>query len=346
LLRFLGGNPRSFIGRESLDYLWNSIGAKKKSPQDEWATTYKNPVGYPAVHMGDPLVLQHKGQYFLYGTIRSPEEGFQYFESTDLVHWLPQKGTAWRRIGGVEDVEFYRHKFYMTYSAKVPGSNTGVRTTGLAVSDAPGGPFRELYFPLFDEGYSAIDSDLFLDSNGSAYLFFSRNGNMPGFDIGCSLYAVALSRTLRPIGKPQQILKPDQPWEMVLEHNHWCLEGPYVIRHNSRYYMTYSANDTFRSGYAIGYAVADNPLGPWVKARENPILKDTPDAGILNPGHNSITHSPDGGELFIVYHSSADPQKVTRDRVVNIDRLVVDSQGHLKVLGPTGEAKPMPSRGH
>jgi hypothetical protein len=85
----------------------------------------------------------------------------------------------------------------MTYSAKVPGPNTGVRTTGLAVSDAPGGPFRELYFPLFDEGYSAIDSDLFLDSNGSAYLFFSRNGNMPGFDIGCSLYVVALFRTLR-----------------------------------------------------------------------------------------------------------------------------------------------------
>ena len=317
-----------------------------KSPQDKSDTTYTNPVGYPAVHMGDPLVLRHKDKYFLYGTIKSPEEGFQYFESADLVHWLRRTGTAWRRIGGVEDVEVYKRKFYMTYSARVPGSKTGNRTTGLAVSKAPGGPFKELYFPLFDEGYSAIDSNLFVDGDGSAYLFFSRNGNMPGFEIGCSLYAVGLSKALRPIGKPQQILKPDQPWEMILEHNHWCLEGPYVIRHRGLYYMTYSANDTFRPGYAIGYAVADNPLGPWVKSNENPILTDTPSAGILNPGHNSITGSPDSKELFIVYHSQADLNNVTHDRVVNIDRLVFDREGHLKVVGPTAGPKPMPSGGH
>lgn len=50
-----------------------------------------------------------------------------------------------------------------------------------------------------------------------------------------------------------------------------------------------------------------------------------------------------GKEMFIVYHSHADPTKITRDRVVNIDRLVFDEAGRLKVVGPTRDPKPMPS---
>jgi beta-xylosidase len=308
------------------------------------ALTYTNSVGQPTVHMGDPLVLQHEGKYYLYGTIRSPEGGFRYFESSDLVHWQPKPGTAWKRVGGVQDVKFYEGKFYIVHSASVPGLKPEGPRECLAVSDRPEGPYRDLYTPWIETEFGAIDGMLFIDDDGAPYCYFSRNGNMPGFDLGGTLYAVALSpEDLKPIGKPLEIMTPDQPWEMILEHNHWCLEGPYVIKHNGKYYMTYSGNDTFRPGYAIGYAVADKPLGPWIKARENPILKDTPEAGIAGPGHNSITWSPDRKEMFIVYHSHADPHVITRDRVVNIDRLVIDENGRLKVIGPTSGPKPMPS---
>jgi beta-xylosidase len=305
------------------------------------AATYTNPVGDSPVHMGDPLVLQYEGKYYLYGSAGAPPGGFRYFESTDLVHWQARDGKIWQPAGGAPEVRFYQGKFYMTYSASPKG--TGGLRMGIAISEKPEGPYRDLYFPWFDEGYGAIDSDLFVDDDGFPYLFFSRNGNMPGFNLGGTLYAVALTKDLKLKDKPKEILTPDQPWEMILEHNHWCLEGPYVFRHAGKYYMTYSANDTFRPGYAVGYAVADKPLGPWVKAKENPILKDTPEAGIAGPGHNSITWSPDHKEMFIAYHSHADPAKITRERVVNIDRLVFDDAGRLKVVGPTSAPKPMPS---
>mgnify|MGYP003344082713 CR=1 FL=1 len=58
-------------------------------------------------------------------------------------------------------------------------------------------------------------------------------------------------------------------------------------------------------------ATAGQPLGPWVKDPRNPILASRLDIGVSSPGHNSITHSPDGKEMFIVYHSHADPGQPT-----------------------------------
>ena len=109
--------------------------------------------------------------------------------------------------------------------------------------------------------------------------------------------------------------------------------------------MTYSANNTGYSHYGVGYATAKHPLGPWLKADENPILTTDLSKGVSSPGHNSIVASPDGSEMFIVYHRHADPEgtRPSFDRVVCIDRIFVDRQGRLKVQGPTSTPQPMPS---
>ena len=118
-----------------------------------------------------------------------------------------------------------------------------------------------------------------------------------------------------------------------------------MIRRNGTYYMTYSANNTGYSHYGVGYATAKHPLGPWLKADENPILTTDLSKGVSSPGHNSIVASPDGSEMFIVYHRHADPEgtRPSFDRVVCIDRIFVDRQGRLKVQGPTSTPQPMPS---
>jgi len=116
-----------------------------------------------------------------------------------------------------------------------------------------------------------------------------------------------------------------------------------VLKHKGKYYMTYSANNTGAPGYGVGYAVADSPLGPWVKNPDNPILASNLEIGVSSPGHNSITTSPDGKELFIVYHSHADPNNTRGPRVVNIDRLVFDNNGRLRIVGPTRTPQALPS---
>lgn len=110
--------------------------------------------------------------------------------------------------------------------------------------------------------------------------------------------------------------------------------------------MTYSANDTGYSHYGIGVATASHPLGPWTKYEDNPLMTTDLSNGVSSPGHNSIVASPDGKELFVVYHRHADPQgeRPSFDRVVCIDRLYFDREGRLRTDGPTSEPQKAPGR--
>ena len=299
--------------------------------------------------MGDPFVLRHGAIYYLFGTTSS-NEGFEYYTSADLVHWT-HGGWAWRKTADswaeaafwAPEVKFYRGRFYMTYSGRLRGVKPARLLTALAVSDKPEGPYRDLHAPWFDDGYSAIDSHLFVDSDDIPYLFYSRNGQQDGYSYGV-IYGVALAGDLsKPVGEPVKLLEAGQPWERINWSWNRCNEGPAVLKHRGKYYMTYSANNTGAPGYGVGYAVAGSPLGAWRKNPENPLLASNLEIGISSPGHSSIATSPDSRELFIVYHSHADPGNPKGPRVVNIDRMFFDRDGALRVLGPTRSPQPMPS---
>ena len=47
--------------------------------------------------------------------------------------------------------------------------------------------------------------------------------------------------------------------------------------------------------------------------------------------------------MFIVYHSHANPQKPSGERVVNVDRLQFNEEGKLKINGSSRSPQPMPS---
>ena len=326
---------------------WAASASFSVEPKDATAEiTYTNPVGPQPIHMGDPFAFFANGKYYLIGTT-NPSEGFQIFESTNLTNWQP-KGWAWKKAENswatdafwAPEICAYQGKYYMTFSGMTAAKRL---LMGLLVSDTPEGPYKELHTPWFDYGYSAIDGHIFVDEDGSPYLFFSRNGTQDGYGYGV-IYGTPLAKDLsKPAAEPVLILEASQPWERVdWEHNR-CNEGPTVIKHNGKYYMTYSANHTEYPHYGVGYAVADKPLGPWVKAKENPILASQLDLGVSAPGHNSIVRSPDGTEFFLVYHTHADPKKPSSDRVVNIDRMIFDKDGRLIIKGPTRSPQPLPA---
>lgn len=318
-------------------------------PEKMTQATYTNPVGATPLHVGDPFVLQHDGQYYLFGT-NAPNKGFKCLVSKDLVSWQ-EKGWAYRQTPQswarshywAPEVKQYRGRFYMTYSALNKAGNPPRLLIALAVSDRPEGPYEDLHAPWFDFGYSAIDGHIFVDDDGKPYLYFSRNGVQDGYSFGVN-YGVALADDLsKPVGEPVKLTEADQPWEKVRYEENRCNEGAFVLKHGGRYYMTYSANHTGFPHYGIGYATAARPLGPWVKAEENPIAATDLDIGVSGPGHSCFTRSPDGKEMFIVYHSHADPQKPSADRVVNIDRIRFDDSGKLGIVGPTRSPQPKPS---
>ena len=98
--------------------------------------------------------------------------------------------------------------------------------------------------------------------------------------------------------------------------------------------MMYSANFFGGENYALGYATADSPLGPYTKSTDNPVLeKNTLEGGdVTGVGHNSITWSRDGKQLYCVYHGRT--SATGDERVVFIDRMSI-KDGKLSVEGPT-----------
>jgi hypothetical protein len=86
-------------------------------------------------------------------------------------------------------------------------------------------------------------------------------------------------------GEPAQVLCNDLPWEGHL------IEGPFVTRQQGRYWMFYAGNDFSTPAYGIGVAVADHPLGPYVKQPEA-LLKSTREW--TAPGHASVAPGLDG----------------------------------------------------
>jgi beta-xylosidase len=309
---------------------------------------YKNPIGREPFHIGDPFIFFHNNKYYLTGTT-DQNEGFRVWSSENLMDWTYcgwayKKNETTRGISQfwAPEVKYYDGKFYLTYSAKDKELNRFLMT--LAVSDNPEGPYKDLYSPWFDFGYASIDGHIFVDDDKRVYLYFSRNGHNEDANIDFGIiYGVELEKDLsKPISEPIMLFEAGQKWELIRDDNR-CNEGPTVIKHNGKYYMTYSANHTCHYGYAVGYATADSPLGNWIKSPDNPILDAKPEIGVTGPGHNSLFLSPDGTEIFIAYHTHADPKNPSDDRVVNIDKIMFDKSGKLIVIGPTRDERKLPS---
>ena len=95
---------------------------------------------------------------------------------------------------------------------------------------------------------------------------------------------------------------PDYDWERV---DFWVNEGPAVLKHNGKIYLTYSASATGES-YCLGMLsieASKDLLDPreWKKERI-PVLKTDVEKGLFGPGHNSFTRSESGDDVMI-YHA-------------------------------------------
>jgi GH43 family beta-xylosidase len=106
------------------------------------------------------------------------------------------------------------------------------------------------------------------------------------------------------------VLRPTADWQIYQRdrpmyggrYDWHTLEGPFVVHRQGRYWCFFSAGSWLEASYAVGWAVADHPLGPWTSpAGAEPLMRTVPER-VIGPGHNSITTTP-GGQDVVVYHS-------------------------------------------
>ena len=292
------------------------------------------------ISMGDPFLLSTPEGYYIWGT--TGDGGFTTFFSNDLQEWearekaLRFSDSPWgNRNFWAPEVCYYQGKYYMTYSCEQkpvqPNEPEGFRIC-LAVSDIPEGPYKVTNAPWFDNGWSCIDGHIFVDDDETPYLFFNKTGVVEEpWHLYGEIYVVRLKKDLSGFdGDPILASKAEQPWEDPdPEKKSICNEGAFVFKKEGVYYLTYSAGHYASPKYAIGYATAASPLGPWVKSDDNPLLAG--DEAIGGPGHCSVSVAPDGG-LLLCYHVHAERAKPSGDRRVRISKLAILAPGKLSVI--------------
>ena len=267
--------------------------------------------------LADPYVLEYEGIFYAYGT--HARDGITVYRSKDLKHWEGPCGNAennlalhkndsWgKRKFWAPEVYPYGDGFIMTFSVDTH--------TAIAYSDSPLGPFKQeepfsVYIPDFDN----IDSHIFIDDDGQAYLYWV----WWRFGRGNEIWVSKLSPDLKTmVGKPHACLHAtDGTWEVVPLDNgeiHRVAEGPFILKHNGKYYLTYSCNHYISHDYAVGYAVSDSPLGPWERYEGNPILRKH--KGYVGTGHHSFL-TTSKGDTYIIYHVHHSTDKVSPRRML------------------------------
>ena len=244
------------------------------------------------VFFGDPFILLHDDTYYAYGT--SAEDGIAVYVSQDLLSWeaVPDNRLALDKKDSWGDRWFWAPEvyqvdgtFYMYYSAD--------EHICVATSESPLGPFKqEVKQPMIADE-KCIDNSLFIDNDGKPYLFFDR------FNDGLNIWVAELEDDLMTIRTEtmKKCINVSQEWEEVWPRVN---EGPFVLEHEGTYYMTYSANSYESPFYGIGYATADNVMGPWTKYEGNPILQKPGE--LVGVGHNAMFTDKEG-QLRVVFHS-------------------------------------------
>ena len=271
----------------------------------------------------DPEIHLFRDRYWIYPTFSAPYEEqtfFEAFSSSDLVEWRAEG-----KILDFADVPWSTHRaawaptaaarngrYYLVFSA---GDGAGL---GVAVADAPGGPFGDaLGKPLVAEyhhGAQPIDAHLFQDDDGTPYLYW-----------GGWKHCVVARMT-------DDLLALDGEVREITPEAY--VEGPFMLRHRGVYILTWSEGGWGDDSYQVAYGRADSPFGPF--EREGVILRAHEDVA-SSAGHHSILRLPGSDEYAICYHRR--PLGITdaHHRVTCLDRLVVRDDGTIEPVVTTHE---------
>lgn len=264
--------------------------------QDMRMDTYCNPLNVDYTYMiynsskdisyrsgADPAVVEFRGEYYMFVT-----RTHGYWHSTDLQNWnFINPGENWYPQG-CNAPAAHNYKDSVLY---VCGDPSGVMSV-LYTDNPKSGNWKAT--PAIITNLQ--DPDLFLDDDGSAYMFWGSSNKWP-------IRGMKLNKNHRFIQEGEKLelfnLDPEKHgWERFGE-NHadtvlgGYIEGPWLTKHNGRYYMQYAAPGTQFNVYGDGVYVGKSPLGPFQYAAHNPFCYK-PGGFATGAGHGSTVCGPGG----------------------------------------------------
>ena len=291
--------------------------------------------------LADPSLYFENGKMYLYA-------------SGDLCWRSDDRGGTWKHIpqglsgaeGGKDEIN------YAPTICNHRGRYLLIGGTGYVFeAEKPEGPFKKL--GLLDipkpknwnwsmDPPGLWDPNYFSDDDGRLYFYWGCTPTSGVWGVECDA-----KDPLKIITKPKRLIpfEPEtQPWEIApgKKPRMGYLEGPWMVKKDGKYILTYAAAGTENKEYAMGQAVSDKPLGPYVKPKNNPFFRKT-EGFITGTSHGSVAQDQDG-DLWVAYTINANAVHWF-ERRVGLDRIGFDSDGTLAVTQATDEPQWLPGYG-
>jgi len=274
----------------------------------------------------DPEGVIVDNEYWIFPTFSAKYEKQTFldaYSSKDLVSWkkhdhiVDTSAVKWaERAMWAPAVIEKDGRFFLFFGANDIQSDNEKGGIGIAVSEKPGGPYRDyLGKPLIDRfhnGAQPIDQFVFRNTDGKYYIIYGGWRHCNIAELNDDFTAVkpsadgTLFREITPSG---------------------YVEGPFMFIRNGKYYFMWSEGGWTGPNYSVAYAIADSPFGPF--ERVGKILQQDPSIA-TGAGHHSVINLPGTDTWYIIYHRRPLDQTDRNARVVCIDRMEFDENGFIK----------------
>lgn len=285
----------------------------------------------------DPAIAIYENKYWVFPTFsaRFDDQVFlDAFSSIDLVNWekhpriLDTTAVAWAKRAMWAPATIKKEgKYYLFFAAndiQAPfsrwwnpdiHSEEDIGGIGVAVADRPEGPYTDLLGqPLIREFYNQaqpIDQFVFQDRDGQYYMVYGGWGR-------CNI--VKLNRDFSG-------LLPFEDGDMAKEITpEGYVEGPVMFYRGDLLYFMWSEGNWADDSYNVAYAITDSPFGPF--NRIGTVLDPDP-AIATGAGHHEVLNIPGTDDWYIVYHRRPVPNQDRDHRVVCIEQMHFDNNGHI-----------------
>lgn len=238
---------------------------------------------------------------------QAPESGpFSKEVWAPELHWLDGR---WHIYFAASNGENKNHLAYVLVSKGADPLGPYLIEGPFATGEGPDGKSPNIW---------AIDMTV-LDHAGKRYAIWS-GWDKPGTDRQF-LYIAPMANP-RELAGPRVLLCANDThlWERIEEREgtRGLNEGPEVLQHGGRTFVTYSCGASWTRTYKLGMLelVGNNPLDPasWRKSPQPVFASAEPVIGV---GHSTFVPSPDGRETWHVYHSKMDHREGWR-RAISI----------------------------
>ena len=285
--------------------------------------TFDNPV--IKRNCPDPTILDNRsrdGFFYVYSTrLRVDDKVYQIpiYRSTDLVSWefvgaafTEESKPSWEPKGALwaPDINYIDGRYVLYYAMGVWG-NHDASASGVAVSDSPTGPFKDLGMIVSMENTgvgNSIDPNFFEDNDGRTYLYWGSLSHATDQEMGrkSGIHVAELT-------DDGLSLKPGTEIVKIAGDR---MEGTYVCRRGKYYYLFASEGsccEGAKSTYHVIVGRSESPWGPFVSQSgmsmitgdegiyDGVILVRDPEETYCGPGHDAEIVTDDHGADWMPY---------------------------------------------